>query len=708
MTLYGAENSRNVFRVYSNAAPLALYGGRRDDEFMVYAFKQAQPQANGERGYVINGPVAIDGGEGLNTYTMLGSEDDDAFVLTQEGIRGAGLNTSYQNIQRVNLDAREGNDHIYVLSTRSNVITTLIGGRDSDTFDLSGDVAGNTIVTGRSGSRDVFDGAQPVSITAQPGQLDANGGNALSLSVNLDASVLPRPASGQAYVSLSSAMVASALYGSLTQGVGLSAADALAAAMQSLQGRGVLLSTDGGLTWHQSVVLAFDANGVGAQAWGATQQVLVKIEDGAGVGLPPLSLAGRDLHLSASLFTTLPGLQDVALAPILVQVADPAYAGPANEPGKVRHPRATDQPVIKVDPVTGISYANYGDQPHDVSGIQGTLLIEGDTLDSPDYDDTLRAGVGLPSETDGVLGARYDGVASTAPVNDRVRIFDDGTTTGQTGMQDQVDNLSGLGRVYDHAQASDFGRITGLGMTPGLGGAGGTVLQTGQAGTHVYDRGIIFHGVQSVNTMLGQGDDTYTVRHATVGTVTLVQGGGGNNLLVAEGNTVGGADRPVLLFGSTSQDDAYYTAQPGQRLAGQALAFGAAGNNVLDARTTTQGVILYGGAGNDLIYGGLGNDLIAGGGGNNVIHAGQGNNIVFGNAGMNIDLGTPMNMGTAATADVQSLPALTLVLTPQQAAGLAVGGSADLSWRPAATRSRRATATTSCSPTSAVSSPWIR
>ncbi|KAG0920532.1 hypothetical protein G6F31_020683 [Rhizopus arrhizus] len=35
-------------------------------------------------------------------------------------------------------------------------------------------------------------------------------------------------------------------------------------------------------------------------------------------------------------------------------------------------------------------------------------------------------------------------------------------------------------------------------------------------------------------------------------------------------------------------------------------------------------------------------------------------------------------MGTAATADVQSLPALTLVLTPQQAAGLAVGGSADL------------------------------
>ena len=43
---------------------------------------------------------------GVNTYTTLGTEEDDAFVLTQEGLRGAGLNTRYQNIQRVNLDAR--------------------------------------------------------------------------------------------------------------------------------------------------------------------------------------------------------------------------------------------------------------------------------------------------------------------------------------------------------------------------------------------------------------------------------------------------------------------------------------------------------------------------------------------------------------------------------------------------------------------------
>ena len=44
----------------------------------------------------------------------------------------------------------------------------LIGGSGSNTFDLSGDVAGNTIVSGRDGSRGVQDGKQPVVVTAQP------------------------------------------------------------------------------------------------------------------------------------------------------------------------------------------------------------------------------------------------------------------------------------------------------------------------------------------------------------------------------------------------------------------------------------------------------------------------------------------------------------------------------------------------------------
>src|SRR5690606_25074898 len=146
---------------------------------------------------------------------------------------------------------------------------------------------------------------------------------------------------------------------------------------------------------------------------------------------------------------------------------------------------------------------------------------------------------------------------------------------------------------------------------------------------------------------------------------TLVQGGGGDNMLVATGDTAGGDVRPVLLFGSTSQDDSYYTSDPAARTAGQALRFSNTGSNTLDTRGATQGIILYGGAGNDMMLGGAGNDLFAGGGGDNTIHAGQGDNIVFGNAGLNIDLGLPMDMDVRAPrVDLQSIDALTIVLTP--------------------------------------------
>ncbi|CAM5199968.1 hypothetical protein CDEF62S_03693 [Castellaniella defragrans] len=690
-TIYGAQNAQNVFRVYSNAAPLTLVGGHTDDQFMVYAFKEAQVNPDGSRDYVENAPVSIDGGAGLNTFSVLGSEEADSFAVTQEGIRGAGLNTSYRNVQRVNLDAREGNDHLYILSTRPGVVTTLVGGLGSDTFDLAGDIDPHTIVAGSESSRDVRDDAQPVAITASGATLAADGSNSVTLSVALNLGVLGQPASGQAYVALDSAMFASALYGSLSQGTGFGTGTTLASATGAMQGRGLLFSTDNGATWHQSVVLAFDATGA---SWAATQTVLVRVEDGTHTGQgavsAPLTLAGQLLPVSASLFTTLPNYRDVALAPLNLQVTDPGAQG--NTPSAVMDPRATDHPAIVVDPATGVSYADYPAQPHDVSGLQGAVVLEGTKLANPDYNLTLHQGITLPTETDGVLAPRATGGAQSVPNNDRVNVFDDGTTQGQVGEQGGVVQTSGLAQDYGTVDAQAFARLMGLGMTaaanPAVAGqtltsvAGAVDLTNAQGTTVSFDNGVTMHALQSVNTMLGQGDDTYTVSHAAVGAITLVQGGGGNNTLIASGSTVGGSTRPVLLFGAATQDDSWYVADPTQRRAGYALAFANTGNNTLDASTTTQGVILYGGAGNDTIIGGSGNDLIAGGGGSNTIAAGQGDNIVWGNAGMNLSLDAPLNLAAVApTVDLQSLPDLTLVLTPADAAANAqaatAGGAAD-------------------------------
>ena len=63
--------------------------------------------------------------------------------------------------------------------------------------------------------------------------------------------------------------------------------------------------------------------------------------------------------------------------------------------------------------------------------------------------------MGLPGETDAPLGA-HTGQAPTAAANNRIRLFDDGTLTGQVGMQDMAAQLSGLGRLYNNPQAGDW------------------------------------------------------------------------------------------------------------------------------------------------------------------------------------------------------------------------------------------------------------
>ncbi|UUZ48843.1 hypothetical protein LP420_40345 [Massilia sp. B-10] len=68
---------------------------------------------------------------------MIGTEFNDNFVITDEGVYGAGLNVHYNNMEALDVDGLEGNDHFFIQSTRSGVITTIIGGKGADTFDVA-------------------------------------------------------------------------------------------------------------------------------------------------------------------------------------------------------------------------------------------------------------------------------------------------------------------------------------------------------------------------------------------------------------------------------------------------------------------------------------------------------------------------------------------------------------------------------------------
>jgi hypothetical protein len=92
-TLFGGTGNDN-FTVYRNKAELFMFGDEDDDTFTVRAFVKVDPKdpkapytnINGGQGadfiaFTVNAPVRIDGGDGFDTLTVIGTEFGDDFVI---------------------------------------------------------------------------------------------------------------------------------------------------------------------------------------------------------------------------------------------------------------------------------------------------------------------------------------------------------------------------------------------------------------------------------------------------------------------------------------------------------------------------------------------------------------------------------------------------------------------------------------------------
>ncbi|MFU8776147.1 MAG: LEPR-XLL domain-containing protein, partial [Roseovarius sp.] len=140
------------FAVYSNKATLHLDGGAGNDAFTFRAFALSGAPLL----YNVNVPVTLDGGAGFDKVTAIGTEFDDAFVITETGVFGAGLGITVAGNEEVReLDAMEGDDTIFALSTRAATLTRVIGGLGSDRFNVTSDVTEpvvSAIADGRIGT----------------------------------------------------------------------------------------------------------------------------------------------------------------------------------------------------------------------------------------------------------------------------------------------------------------------------------------------------------------------------------------------------------------------------------------------------------------------------------------------------------------------------------------------------------------------------
>ena len=71
---------------------------------------------------------------------VIGTEADDDFVITADGVYGAGRFVSFIGVERVDVDGAEGNDTFSVLSTAARRRTCASSaGSGSDTINVGGD-----------------------------------------------------------------------------------------------------------------------------------------------------------------------------------------------------------------------------------------------------------------------------------------------------------------------------------------------------------------------------------------------------------------------------------------------------------------------------------------------------------------------------------------------------------------------------------------
>ena len=162
-TLFGGFGSDN-FTVFHNKAELFLFGDEDDDNFQVRAFVRVNPNdpnapftnINGGQGadfisFTLNAPVRIEGGDGFDTVTVVGTEFGDDFVITDKGVFGSGLFVTYDGVEKVVVDALEGNDRFFIASTSEKVVIQLVGGLGSDTFNVGGGNNGEAITVVSNG-----------------------------------------------------------------------------------------------------------------------------------------------------------------------------------------------------------------------------------------------------------------------------------------------------------------------------------------------------------------------------------------------------------------------------------------------------------------------------------------------------------------------------------------------------------------------------
>jgi Ca2+-binding RTX toxin-like protein len=329
-TVFGG-NGEDTFNVYHNKGTLRLEGEAGNDTFTVRAFVtidlsvQAGTEVNGGEGadtinYAINAPVNIDGGAGFDKVVVLGTPFNDSFVVSSEGIFGAGLNVKFTNVEAAELDTLEGDDTIFILGTSEDIVTTVIGGLGNDTINVLGDVTKPIVSNDLVGSSGVI--TQGLTST----DADYNLVGVMDVAVNVlfsaSDSLINITPTGEPLLTSEAGLLARYSISLVDPGslgsdpVYLTVSAGVASSTdRRIGGAGVLVSVNGG-AFTNAVVLTFDA----ASASSVFTVDVMAIDDSGAEG-PRVALISHSINSANAAFDKL------ALIDIFVNVVDDDQQG---------------------------------------------------------------------------------------------------------------------------------------------------------------------------------------------------------------------------------------------------------------------------------------------------------------------------------------------------------------------------------------------
>ena len=132
LSLEGGSGEDN-FVALNNKGILNMSGGKDNDTFSLYSFRKDGSGDAFERGAVL-----VDGGKDYDTLKVRGTDAEDVFVVTKEGMLSDLVAIKAAGVESSQFDAAAGDDMFRVVANNSKDMTELYGGKGNDTFSMGG------------------------------------------------------------------------------------------------------------------------------------------------------------------------------------------------------------------------------------------------------------------------------------------------------------------------------------------------------------------------------------------------------------------------------------------------------------------------------------------------------------------------------------------------------------------------------------------